>query len=36
MFHPNKRFYIVTVLLFVFIIALAACSQTPVEVTRVV
>ncbi len=37
MFHPNKRFYIVTVLLFMFILALAACSQQePVEVTRVV
>ena len=36
MLHPNKRFFIVTVLLFMFILALAACSQEPVEVTRVV
>ena len=37
MFHSNRRFILLTgLLLFVFAAALAACSQEPVEVTRVV
>ncbi len=37
MFHPNRRFILLTgLLLLVLVTALAACSQEPVEVTRVV